>query len=99
VFTKDVPSDRFFNEAYAVEYPGGRQVPTTIRLHRRLKHVVFKFLCGRSARIQLLDLGCNQGDLLQTVQGDRRFEVVGIDLAEAPLERKRRAAAVPYSLP
>ncbi|MHC4400332.1 MAG: class I SAM-dependent methyltransferase [Planctomycetota bacterium] len=94
VFTKDIPSDRFFNEVYAPSYqPAEDNYRPRFPFHRRLKYLVFakivKLLCRRSPTIRLLDVGCNQGDLLRVVHHDRRFDAVGIDLAEAPLEYAR----------
>lgn len=91
VFVKDVPSDEFLCAHYRQGYTAdsGEYVPK-LRASRRWKYWAFsqllRYFGRRRKTIQLLEIGCHQGDLLEIVKDDPKFDAIGLDLAEKPLE-------------
>lgn len=94
LFARTVPSDAMLQAHYRGEYcdDAGEFRPRGT-FHRRLKYQAFRhalrWWCRDVPQIKLLEIGCNQGDLLSAVQHDAKFDAQGIDLAERPLEYAR----------
>lgn len=91
LFSKTIPSDAELHEHYKPSYCDevGEYHPRST-FHRKLKYQAFRhairWWCRDLPKIKLLEIGCNQGDLLSAVQHDAKFEAQGIDLADRPLE-------------
>ncbi len=95
VFTNPIPSEeelkRFYSN-YAGE-SGDAYVPYD-SLTRKLKYAAFARFIKRyfpaGKKIRMLEIGCSQGDLLQAVHEDARFEALGIDYAVNSVNHARK---------
>jgi len=78
-------------------------VGKTKRFRRNIKHRLFaetnikKYLKGIE-EIKLLEIGCNQGDFLNSIKGDTSFSTLGIDIDKGALAyaEKRLGLNVKY---
>jgi methionine biosynthesis protein MetW len=94
MFVLTTPSEEKLSEFYRKAYRKGYLTETGEykargSFHRNLKLQAFRFMMRwwqrKAKTINLLEIGCGQGDLLASVQHDPKFEAQGIDLAEQPL--------------
>ena len=90
VFSKDYPSADFLRKFYEPTYqPEGDTFIPAGGFLRRLKYRVFsRWISGyfpKDKPIRTLEVGCGQGDFLNSIKNNPRFEGQGIDYAEAPL--------------
>jgi SAM-dependent methyltransferase len=97
IFTRDYPSADFLRRCYELGWaePTGRWAQWKPKggVVRRLKYWLFarwvRRFYPKGQVIRMLEIGCSQGDLLQAVQGDPRFEARGLDFADPPLAHAR----------
>ena len=92
VFTKSIPSEQDLFDYYTVN----RTPPTQIHRQRhsislRMKYWMLSQLVQRMSSgqeiIRTLELGCGEGQFLETVQDNPRFHATGLDLCEKSIEK------------
>ena len=92
-FVENVPAEQELVSGYRSSYLTGGIFRPKTSLTRKLRYWLLSKhihrLLPHRKRIDLLDIGCAQGDLLQIVKGNDRFAAIGIDYATGPVEYAR----------